>query len=305
MRRFLLGRLVSSALVILAVSVAAFGLLRFSGDLALEYAGENASAEEIARVSEELGLDRALPVQYGVWAASALRGDLGKSIYTGEPVAELLRAPFALTGTIAAWSLLFALLVSVPLGSLSALRRGTTLDVVALALVTLGQAIPSFLLAIVLAAIFGVWLGWLPVSGSQSARHLVLPIASMSLAIVPALLRMVRTSMLEVLRSDYVEMARAKGLGTARVLAVHALPNVSLPLIALASVQFGQLLAGSVVIEHVFALDGVGRLALASIERIDFPVVQGVVLVLGCVYVILTILADLFGMIIDPRLRPA
>ena len=305
MRRFLLGRLVSSALVILAVSVAAFGLLRFSGDLALEYAGENASAEEIARVSEELGLDRALPVQYGVWAASALRGDLGKSIYTGEPVAELLRAPFALTGTIAAWSLLFALLVSVPLGSLSALRRGTTLDVVALALVTLGQAIPSFLLAIVLAAIFGVWLGWLPVSGSQSARHLVLPIASMSLAIVPALLRMVRTSMLEVLRSDYVEMARAKGLGTARVLAVHALPNVGLPLIALASVQFGQLLAGSVVIEHVFALDGVGRLALASIERIDFPVVQGVVLVLGCVYVILTILADLFGMIIDPRLRPA
>jgi len=300
---FLVNRLLSSVLVIVAVSIAAFALLRLSGDLASEYAGENASAAEMARVRIELGLDQPLIMQYVAWAGSTLKGDLGKSIYTGEPVAAVLQEPFALTGLIAAWSLMIAIMIGVPLGTLAAWRRNTIADSLILGLISIGQAVPGFLLAIALAALFGVGLGWLPVSGSESARHLVLPITAMALAILPALLRMARASMIEVLEADYLELARAKGLSLARVLTVHALPNASAPLIALSSVQFGQLLAGSVVIEQVFAIDGVGRLALQSIERVDFPVVQGIVLVLGCTYIVLTLLADLLGMLIDPRLR--
>jgi ABC-type dipeptide/oligopeptide/nickel transport system permease component len=303
MLNFFFNRLLSSVLVIIAVSIAAFVLLRLSGDLATEYAGENASAAETARVRIELGLDRPLMLQYAAWAASTVQGDLGRSIYTGESVAVLLQQPFALTGLIAAWSLMIALMIGVPLGTLAAWRRNTIVDSLILGLISIGQAVPGFLLAIALATIFGVGLGWLPVSGSESARHLVLPIIAMALAILPALLRMARASMIEVLEADYLEMARAKGLSMVRVLTVHALPNASAPMIALSSVQFGQLLAGSVVIEQVLAIDGVGRLALQSIERVDFPVVQGIVLVLGCIYVVLTLLADLLGMLIDPRLR--
>ncbi len=301
MARFLLIRLVSSLLVLLAVSVAAFALLRLSGDLASEYAGENASAAETARVRLELGLDKPLAMQYLNWASATVKGDLGASLYTGEPVTGLLVSAVVVTGIVALWSLLIALCIAVPLGTLAAWHRGTTVDIVILALVSIGQAVPGFLLAIALAAVFGVGLGWLPVSGSQTARHLVLPIAAMSLAIVPALLRLTRASMIEVLGADYLDMARTKGIHPARVLVVHALPNASAPLVALSSVQFGQLLAGSVVIEQVFAIDGVGRLALQAIERLDFPVVQGSVLVLSCACVLLTLFADIVGMLIDPR----
>lgn len=303
MLRPVLNRLGVSGLVLLAVSVIAFGLLRLSGDLAVEYAGENASAAEVARVRVELGLDRSLSRQYADWAAAALTGDFGTSIYTNEPVGRMLLDAFAVTGKLAVFSMMTALALCLPLGMLAARRPGSAIDRLVFVLITIGQGIPSFLLAIALAALFAVRLGWVPVSGSQSLSHFVLPTVTMSFAIGPALLRIVRTSMIDVLSSEYMETARGKQLAAMRLLAVHALPNASLPIIGLISVQFGQLLAGSVVVEQVFALDGVGRLALSSIERLDFRVVQAIVLSLAAVYIVLTLLADIAVILVDPRLR--
>lgn len=305
MAKALLTRIGISLLVLLVVSIIAFALLRLSGDLALEYAGENATVEQIERVRVQLGLDRPLPVQYADWMGALLGGDLGRSIFTQQPVVSMILQGLSVTGLLAVLSLLLALLIGLPLGMLAAHRRGSAVDLLALALIAIGQGVPSFWLALSLAAFFGVQLGWLPVSGSDTWAHFVLPVITLSIAIMPALLRVVRTAMLETLSAGFIETARAKGLSTWRVLSVHALPNASLPIVALVSVQFGQLLAGSVVVEYVFSLEGVGRLALISIERMDFPVVQAIVLCLACIYVTLTLLSDVIGAMIDPRLRRA
>jgi len=303
MLRTVISRLVVSALVLLAVSIVAFGLLRVSGDLAVEYAGENASAAELARVRVELGLDRPIQKQYADWAGAALQGDFGRSLYTDEPVGRMLIDGLSVTGRLAVFSMMVALALSLPLGMLAAHAPGSLVDRLVFGLITIGQGIPSFLLAIVLSSFFAVWLGWLPASGSGTLAHFILPTATMAFAIAPALLRVVRTSTIDVLSSEYIETARGKKLGAGRLLAVHALPNACLPIIGLVSVQFGQLLAGSVVVEQVFALDGVGRLALSSIERLDFRVVQAIVLCLAGVYIVLTLLADIAVILIDPRLR--
>lgn len=298
-----LNRIGVSVLVLVAVSTMAFGLLRLSGDLAAEFAGENASAADLARVRAELGLDRPMYEQYAAWATDALTGDFGTSLYTNEPVSRILRDGFAVTGTLATFSMATALIFSLPLGMLAARRPRSAIDRVVIGLIAVGQGAPSFLVAIVLVALFAVRWGWLPASGSQSLSHYILPTMTMALAVAPALLRVVRTSALEVLSAEYMETARGKQLGAFRLLAVHALPNASLPIIGLVSVQFGQLLAGSVVVEQVFALDGIGRLALTSIERLDFRVVQAIVLSLAAVYIVLTLLADIAVILIDPRLR--
>lgn len=303
MLRTALNRLGVSLLVMLAVSIIAFGLLRLSGDLAVEYAGENASASELARVRAELGLDRTLQAQYADWAGAALRGDFGRSLYTNEPVGRMLIDGLAVTGRLAILSMMLALIFSLPLGMMAARSPGSLIDRLVFGVIAIGQGIPSFLLAIILLSLFAVRLGWLPASGSETLAHYALPTVTMAFAIAPALMRVVRTSTIDVLSSEYIETARGKQIGAARLLAVHALPNACLPMIGLVSVQFGQLLAGSVVVEQVFALDGVGRLALSSIERLDFRVVQAIVLCLGAVYVVLTLIADIAVMLIDPRLR--
>ena len=303
MRDLMINRVIVGLLVALVVSILAFGLLRMSGDLALEYAGENATAADITRLRHELGLDRPLPVQYLDWARSMLTGDMGNSLSTGEPVIRLVASRLSVTATLAGLALSFALLVALPLGIASAYKQNSWVNWLETALVTLGQAVPSFWLALMLSAFFGIYLGWLPVAGTESLRHFILPALTLGIAALPVLTRVTKTGVAEVLQAEFIRTARAKGLSTRQILVVHTLPNAVLPVVSLTSVQLGQLLAGSVVVETVFALDGIGRLALLSIERVDFPVVQAIVICLSVIYISLTLLADIVNMLIDPRLR--
>ena len=303
MRNFLLTRVGVGLLVTVIVSVLAFSLLRLSGDLALEYAGVNATMAQIEQLRHDLGLDRPLPLQYFDWAQDLITGNMGYSLFTQEPVSALMASHLSVTAKLAGMALLFALIVSIPLGIASAYKQNSWVHWLETALVTLGQSVPSFWLALMLSAFFGIYLGWLPVAGTESLRHFVLPTITLGIAVLPVLTRITKTGIAEVLRAKFIQTARAKGLSTAQILIVHALPNAILPIVSLASVQLGQLLAGSVVIETVFAMDGIGRLALLSIERVDFPVVQAIVICLAAIYVLLTLLADILNMLIDPRLR--
>lgn len=303
MLRFTLRRLLLALAVGLAVSAIAFFLLRVSGDLATALAGEDAPAAEVERIRQQFGLDRPLLVQYGEWLLRALTGDLGRSLFYQETVSALILDRLPNTLTLAGLGLALALLISIPLGVFAALWRNTWLDRSALGLAVLGQAMPSFWFALVLIIVFGLTLGWAPVSGSDTLAHFVLPAIALGWFSAPVLMRLTRGGMVEVLASDYIRTAHAKGLPVRVVLFKHALRNAIVPVVALGSVQFGNMLSGSVVIETVFALQGIGYLAWEAISRRDFPVVQGILLMVALFYVILTFAADLANAWLDPRIR--
>ncbi|MES2710172.1 MAG: ABC transporter permease [Pseudomonadota bacterium] len=300
---FALRRLALALAVGLAVSAIAFLLLRVSGDLAATLAGEEATAAEIERIRGLYGLDRPVIVQYGEWLLRSLRGDLGRSLFYPESVAKLILDRLPNTATLATLGLAVALLLSIPLGVVAALFRNTWIDRLALAMAVLGQAMPSFWFALLLIFFFGITLGWLPVSGTDGLANFVLPALALGWFSTPVLMRLTRAGMVEVLAADYIRTAHAKGLPVRTVLVKHALRNAVAPVVALASVQFGNMLSGSVVIETVFALQGIGYLAWESISRRDFPVVQGILLVVALFYVVLTLVADLLNAWLDPRIR--
>lgn len=302
---YALKRLGLALLVAFTVSIVSFLLLRLTGDVAIAIAGEGARSEDIELVRRNYGLDRPLLIQYGEWLVRTLGGDFGQSLYFKQSVADLIAQKISVTLLLAAASLVLALAVSVPLGILAALYPNTWIDRAALALAVVGQALPNFFLALVLVIVFSIQLRWLPVSGSETAAHFVLPTLSLGLYITPPFMRLVRAGMIEVLTSDYVRTARAKGLSAWSVVVKHALRNALVPVVALAAVQLGLLLGGSIVIETVFALDGLGYLAYQSITHKDFPVTQAVLLLLSVAYVLLTLGADLVNAWIDPRLRVA
>ena len=302
MLRFLVGRLVMLALVALTVSFIGFGLLRLSGDLAAVLAGEPASAADIARVAKQYGLDQPLWMQYLDWANRALHGDLGNSLFTHEPVTDLILARIGVTIKLAFLALTFALTFALPLGVLAAVRRNSWVDRTVLTLSVFGQAIPSFWLGLIFIYFFGVMLRWLPISGSDTAMHFVMPTVTLGLATMPALMRLTRTGMIDVLASDYIRTARAKGLSPLSVLFKHALRNAILPVVSLSAVSLGFLLGGSVIVESVFALNGIGLLAFDSIKRIDFPVVQSILVFLSFCYILLTLLSDIINAKLDPRI---
>jgi len=301
--RFLLHRLYISVLVAITVSIIAFSLLRLSGDLAAELAGEDASDKEIAVIAEQYGLDRPLYVQYFDWAGSALRGDLGRSLFTNEPVAELILARVGVTFKLAFFSLILGLVIAVPLGVFAAVRPNTIFDRMALGFAVFGQAIPNFWFGLMLILLFGVKLRWTPISGSDTWMHFILPTLTLGLGVMPQFMRLTRSGMLDVLDSDFIRTARAKGLNPLRVLFLHALRNAILPIVSLMAVVLGFLLGGTVVTESVFALNGVGFLAFESIQRQDFPVVQSIVFMLSFIYIVLTLLSDLINAQLDPRIR--
>ena len=302
MLRFVLGRLLMLALVALTVSFIGFGLLRLSGDLAAVLAGETATTADIARVAKQYGLDQPLYVQYLDWAGKALRGDLGTSLFTREPVIDLIMARIGVTITLAFSALGISLIVAVPLGVVAAMRKNTWVDRVVLTFSVLGQAIPSFWLGLLLIYLFGVTLRWLPISGSDTSAHFILPTITLALATMPALMRLTRTGMIDALASDYIRTAWAKGLLPLPVLFKHALRNAILPVVSLSAVLLGFLLGGSVIVESVFALNGIGLLAFDSIKRIDFPVVQSILVFLSFCYIFLTLLSDLINAKLDPRI---
>lgn len=305
MLNFMARRLFVAVLVAITVSIIAFSLLRFSGDLATMIAGEDASAQDIEVIREQYGLNQPYYMQYLDWLGSGLQGDLGESMFYPERVTDLIKERLPNTLTLAGFGLIFALGLAIPMGVIAALRPDTWIDRVALTIAVLGQALPGFWFALILMFVFGLFLRWLPISGSDSLAHFILPAISLGYYSTPAVMRLTRTGMLEVLSSDYIRTAYAKGLPTYIVLFKHALRNAIIPVVALSSVQFGNMLGGSIVTETVFQLQGIGHLAWESISRNDFPVVQAVLLLVATFYIGLVLIGDLINAWLDPRLRVA
>lgn len=305
MLQFILRRLALGALVALTVMSLAFLLTRLSGDLAISIAGPNATPQDVEIVRKAYGLDRPQIVQFADWVGRAAVGDLGESFFFKERVATLIWKRMPTTLTLGLVGLGLALLISLPLGILAAVREGSWLDRGVTLITMIGQALPSFWLGLMLMIVLGLQLGWLPISGTGSWQHYVMPGIVLAFTAVPALTRLTRSGMIEAMASDYIRTARAKGLSRASIIFKHALRNAAIPVVAIAAVQLGFMLGGSIVIETVFALHGVGYLAWESIGKNDFPVVQAVVLVLALIYIALTLLSDILNAILDPRLRSA
>jgi len=292
-------------LVGLAVSAISFLLLHLSGDPAAAIAGPNATAADVEFIRHHYGFDRPLAAQYLDWLSHMLAGDFGESLYFRKPVLGLVLGHMPVTLTLGACSILFALALAVPLGIVAALNPNSWIDRLALTVSVVGQAMPSFWFGLLLMYLFGVVLRLLPISGTESWASFVMPAITLGYYATPAIMRLTRTGMLEALAADYIRTARAKGLRPARVVVKHALRNALLPVVALTAVQLGFVLGGSVVVETVFALDGMGYLAYQSIVQNDFPVIQAIVLVIAGFYIVLTMAADLLNAWLDPRLRAA
>jgi peptide/nickel transport system permease protein len=303
MLQFLFRRLVVALLVAATVMTLAFILTRLSGDLAISIAGPNATAADIEAVRKAYGLDRPVLEQFFDWVGRAVTGDLGKSYFFQTNVSTLIAERMPVTLTLGLTGLSIALLVSLPMGILAAVRENTNFDRAVQVVALIGQAMPSFWLGLLLMILFGLTLGWLPISGTGSWENFVMPGIVLAFSAIPALTRLTRAGMIQAMSSDYIRTARAKGLSRVSILLKHALRNAAIPVVAIAAVQLGFMLGGSIVIEQVFALHGVGFLAWESIAKNDFPVVQAVVLVLAVIYVALTMVSDLMNAVLDPRLR--
>ncbi|MGY4509514.1 ABC transporter permease [Bradyrhizobium sp. USDA 3650] len=302
---YIVKRLGLALLVALAVSALAFFLVRLSGDVAAAIAGEGARQEDIDLIRQSYGLDRPLVLQYLSWLWQTLHGDFGTSIYFKTDVSSLVSAKISVTLLLGLSSLVFALLISIPLGVLAAVYSNSWIDRLALGVAVVGQALPNFFFALCLVMLFSITLRWLPVSGSSTWLHFVMPTIALGYYVAPAFMRLIRAGMIEVLSADYIRTARAKGLPARTVIFKHALRNAVVPVVALTAVQLGFLLGGSVVIETIFALDGLGYLAYQSITYKDFPVMQVIVLMLSVIYVLLTLVSDIANAWLDPRIRVA
>ena len=302
---YMIRRLGLALLVALTVSILAYLLVFLSGDPALALAGEGARQADIEMVRKAYGLDRPLVVQYGSWLWKLLHGQLGMSVYFKTEVGPLVFDKLKTTLLLGVYSLVVALLISVPLGVLAAIHKNSWIDRLCLAVAVLGQALPNFFFALLLIMLFSISWHLLPVSGSGSWEHFVMPSIALGYYAAPAFMRLIRAGMIEVLEADYIRTARAKGLPPATVIFKHALRNAMVPVVALAAVQLGYLLGGSVVIETIFALDGLGYLAYQSITYKDFPVMQVIVLLLSVIYVLLTLASDIANAWLDPRIRVA
>ncbi len=300
---FLFRRLVVALLVCTAVLVFAFALTRLSGDLAISIAGPNATANDIEVVRKAYGLDRPLIEQFFDWVGRAAVGDFGQSYFYKEKVSKLIFDRVPITMTLGLVGLSIALVIALPLGVIAALNEGRLIDRAISLVALLGQALPSFWLGLMLMITLGLHLGWLPISGTGTWQHFVMPGLVLSFSAIPALMRLTRSGMIDAMSADYIRTARAKGLSRGSIILKHAARNAAMPVVSIAAVQLGFMLGGSIVIETVFALHGVGFLAWESISKNDFPTVQAVVLLLAIVYTLLTLLADLLNAVLDPRLR--
>ncbi|MEM6680096.1 MAG: ABC transporter permease [Pseudomonadota bacterium] len=290
-------------LVALVVSAISFGLLYIAGDPAIAIAGETATSEDIQQIREFYGFDRPIPIQYVDWLWRAVQGDLGDSFYFKSSVSALIGDRIGVTMTLGACAIVFAIVIAVPLGVIAAIRPNSLIDRLALLLSVTGQAMPSFWFALVLIVVLNVNMRLLPTSGNDTWAHFVMPTIVLGYYATPAIMRLTRTGMLEVLSMDYIRTAKAKGLRPSTVLFKHALRNAIIPVVSLAAVQFGFMLGGSIVVETIFALNGVGYLAWESINRNDLPTVQAVILVFALIYIVLTYLSDMLNAWLDPRVR--
>ena len=316
MKTFLLCRLLQAIPTLLLVTVVTFTItMLLPGDPALAFLGEAAAMDQVAydAMRRELGLDQPLPVQYGLWLGRTLQGDLGRSVRTKEPVWEAVQARFPITLQLATMAMAIALLVSVPIGILSAVRPNSKLDMVGTVVAISGLAIPGFWLGIMLIFVFALWLGWFPPSGysppsaglGQNFQLMLLPALALGTEQAAVIMRQVRSALLDVLHQEYITTAWSKGLPERMVVVRHALRNALIPVITIIGLQTGRLFGGAVVIETVFALPGLGRLAADSIFFRDFPSLQGVILVLALAVFVSNLVTDALYAYLDPRIRYA
>jgi ABC-type dipeptide/oligopeptide/nickel transport system permease component len=273
------------------------------GDPVLQMLGEGARAEDVTRLRHELGLDLPVGAQYAHYLRGLARGDLGQSIRFQRPVLRVVLEHYPATLELALIALLVCAALSIPAGVLAAARQGRGADHAVGLLSLLGLSIPNFALGPVLILLFSVQIGWLPVSGRGGLSHLILPSITLGAALAAILTRMVRTSMIEELSSDYVRTARAKGLSESAVLFRHAFRNALIPIVTILGLQFGTLLAGTIVTETIFAWPGIGRMAVQAIEARDYPLLQGCILVIAVSYVLVNLATDVFYALVDPRVR--
>ncbi len=303
MKTFFLRRLLQSLVVLLGVSFVVFFILFLTGDPAAVMLPPEASAEDIRNFRESMGFNDPFFVQYGRFLVGALRGNFGTSIRHGEPafglVVERMPATFELAGA----ALVIALLLAIPAGFVSAVRRNTVVDYISTVVALLGQSMPTFWLGIMLILFFSVQFQVLPSSGRGTWQHLVLPAITLGLFTTARITRLTRSGMLEVLNQDYIRTARAKGVSDPPVVWKHALKNAAIPIVTIVGIELGTLLGGSVITETIFAWPGVGRLSVQAIYNRDYPVVQAAVFLLATTFILVNLLVDLVYTYLDPRIR--
>jgi peptide/nickel transport system permease protein len=305
MLTWILRRILAVVPVLFGVTLAVFSMLFLvPGDpVKMMLAEFVTNPDQVAQMRAQLHLDEPILKQYGRFVANAARGDLGMSIRSRRPVTTEIGENVASTAQLAAAAMLVAVAVGVPLGLLAALSRNSWLDVASMGTALLGVSMPSFWLGLLLIFVFSLHLAWFPATGGGDLAHLVLPAITLGTIAAAIIARLTRSSMLEVLGQDYVRTARAKGLGGVSVVARHALKNALIPIITIFGLQFGNLLAGAVIVETVFSRPGLGRLIVGGILNKDFPLVQGTVLFVATVYVLINLLVDLAYAYADPRIR--
>ena len=303
MQRYIVGRILQSIVSIFVVSVVVFALVRFSGDPIQIMMPAEASKADIELMRASLGLDRPWPVQYWRFISRVVQGDFGKSVRFRRPALDLIAERYAATLELGGLAVLVVIVVALPVGVYSAVRRGTALDYAARAFAALGQAVPPFWLGLVLVLIFGVLLHWLPTSGRGTPLHVLLPGITLGWFAVAGLMRLTRSSMLDVLGSEYVKLARIKGLPERQVIWKHAFKNAALPVVTFAALLFVALLNGSIIVETVFAWPGLGLLVIEAVDSRDYPIVQAVVLFLSTMYIGVNLIVDILYAYLNPKIR--
>ena len=312
MLAYILRRLASTVLVMGIVAVFVFLLLHLSpGDPAAIIAGDNATAEQIAGIRKQLGLDDPLPVQFLRWVSAVVQGDLGISIFSNEPVAKLISQRIEPTLSLALTTLIVAVTLAVSFGVLAAWKVGTWIDRLLMVVSVIGFSVPVFVVGYMLIYVFSISLRWLPVQGYSPidqglwpwAERLILPSIALGLAYVALIARITRTAMLDVLAEDYIRTAKAKGVATRSMLLKHALKNAGVPIVTVIGIGVALLIGGVVITETVFNIPGVGRLVVDAISKRDYPIIQGVILIFSGVYVLVNLLVDLSYTLLDPRIR--
>ncbi len=305
-------RVLATIPVILIVALFVFSLLYIApGDPAAIIAGDQATPDDVERIRESLGLDRPFVIRFVDWLWSVLQGDLGNSIFTNLPVSHMIQQRIEPTLSLMALTLTLSLSFAIPMGVIAAWKHGTWIDRLVMMTAVFGFSTPVFVIGYLLAFVFALKLDWLPVQGFTSISHgllpflrnLILPAVALGLVYMALIARITRATMLDVLSQDYVRTAKAKGVGQRGILFLHALKNAAVPIVTIVGIGFAALIGGAVVTESVFAIPGLGRLTVDAILRRDYPVIQGVVLLFSCVYVVVNLIVDLLYTLFDPRIR--
>ena len=300
--QFVLERLIQALLTLLLLSLIVFGLARLTGDPVNLMAPMEASQEDIANIRASLGLDHSLPVQYGRFVANALQGDLGRSIKWDRPALEMLLERFPATIVLSLTSMAFGLLLALPVGILSAVKRDTWFDQVGKIIALAGQSMPTFWFGILLILFFSLYIPLFPTSGYGLGMHLVLPTVTLGTFVAASIMRVTRSAMIDALEMDHIRTARSKGVPEWRVVMVHALKNGAIPILTITALQAATILRGAVVTETVFSWPGIGKVAIDAVYARDFPLVQAAVMLMGVVFLAVNMAVDLLYLRLDPRI---